>query len=48
VRPGREHDVTALRAHAGMLPALTAWTSENRPVLGDLGYKAKPGWSLSR
>ncbi|WP_405181034.1 IS5/IS1182 family transposase [Nocardia sp. NBC_01377] len=38
VRPGREHDVTALRAHPEMLPALTDWTGENLPVLGDLGY----------
>src|SRR3954451_16328397 len=28
VRPGREHDTTALRAHAEVLPLLTEWTDE--------------------
>jgi hypothetical protein len=37
VRPGREHDTTALRTHAEILPALTIWTAEDRPVLGELG-----------
>jgi len=41
VRPGREHDTTALRTHAEILPALTAWTSTERPVLGDLGYEGE-------
>ena len=26
VRPGREHDTTALRAHTDALPALAQWT----------------------
>jgi hypothetical protein len=40
-RPGREHDLTALRADTEMLPAFTAWTSVDRPVLGDLGYEGQ-------
>lgn len=39
VRPGREHDTTALRAHGEVRPALAAWTGEDLPVLGDLGYE---------
>jgi hypothetical protein len=41
VRPGREHDTTALRTHPEMLPALADWTGDNRPVLGDLGYEGE-------
>lgn len=41
VRPGREHDTTALRAHPEILPALAAWTADGRPVLGDLGYEGE-------
>jgi DDE superfamily endonuclease len=41
VRAGREHDTTALRTHAEILPALTAWTSIELPVLGDLGYEGE-------
>ncbi|MGH3716978.1 MAG: HARBI1 family protein, partial [Micromonosporaceae bacterium] len=41
VRPGREHDTSALRAHAEMLPALAAWTGADLPVLGDLGYEGE-------
>lgn len=41
VRPGREHDTTALRAHPETLPALATWIAENRPVLGDLGYEGE-------
>lgn len=40
-RPGREHDTTALRTHAEILPALTIWTADDRPVLGDLGYEGE-------
>jgi hypothetical protein len=36
VRPGREHDTTALREHAEILPLLTAWTDDDLRVLGDL------------
>ncbi|APA97247.1 hypothetical protein NS506_03194 [Nocardia seriolae] len=41
VRPGREHDVTALRTHPEMVPALTDWVSDDRPVLTDLGYEGE-------
>ncbi|TNC25193.1 HARBI1 family protein [Amycolatopsis alkalitolerans] len=41
VRPGREHDTTALREHAEILPALAAWIAENRPAHGDLGYEGE-------
>lgn len=41
VRPGREHDTTALREHTDMLPLLTTWTAEQLRVLGDLGYEGE-------
>jgi hypothetical protein len=41
VRPGREHDTTALRAHPQILPALAAWTADGLPVLADLGYEGE-------
>jgi DDE superfamily endonuclease len=41
VRPGREHDTTALRTHPGLLPALAAWADERHVVLGDLGYEGE-------
>jgi hypothetical protein len=41
VRPGREHDTTALREHPDILPALATWIAENRPALGDLGYEGE-------
>jgi hypothetical protein len=41
VRPGREHDTTALRAHAEILPVLATWTAQDLPVLGDLGYEGE-------
>jgi hypothetical protein len=40
VRPGREHDTTALREHA-ILPLLTAWTDDQLRLLGDLGYEGE-------
>lgn len=40
VRPGREHDTTALRRH-DILPLLTAWTDDHLRVLGDLGYEGE-------
>ena len=43
VRPGREHDVTALRTHPGMRDALEAWTRAGLPALGDLGYEGEAG-----
>jgi hypothetical protein len=41
VRPGREHDTTALRAHTETLPLLTEWTDEDHAVLADLGYEGE-------
>jgi hypothetical protein len=41
VRPGREHDTTALRTDPALLPALAAWTDETHAVLGDLGYEGE-------
>jgi hypothetical protein len=41
VRPGREHDTTALRAHAEALPLLAEWTDDDHAVLGDLGYEGE-------
>ena len=41
VRPGREHDTTALRTHPEILPACKAWIAQNQPVLGDLGYEGE-------
>jgi hypothetical protein len=43
VRPGREHDTTALRAHAEALPLLTEWTDDSHAVLADLGYEPRAG-----
>ena len=41
VRPGREHDTTALRAHAESLPLLAEWTDADHAVLADLGYEGE-------
>jgi hypothetical protein len=41
VRPGREHDTTALRAHAEALPLLAEWTDQAHAVLADLGYEGE-------
>jgi hypothetical protein len=41
VRPGREHDTTALRAHAGALPLLAEWTDTDHAALADLGYEGE-------
>jgi hypothetical protein len=40
VRPGREHDTTALRTHTEILPALAAAGADLR-TLGDLGYEGE-------
>jgi DDE superfamily endonuclease len=40
VRPGREHDTTALRAHTEILPTLTMIAADMR-TLGDLGYEGE-------
>jgi DDE superfamily endonuclease len=41
VRPGREHDTTALRAHAEALPLLAEWTDAEHAALADLGYEGE-------
>ncbi len=41
VRPGREHDTTALRAHPEALPLLAEWTDEAHAALADLGYQGE-------
>jgi hypothetical protein len=41
VRPGREHDTTALRAHAEALPLLAEWTDDEHAALADLGYEGE-------
>lgn len=42
VRPGREHDTTAVRAHTEILPALVEAGADLR-TLGDLGYEGESG-----
>jgi DDE superfamily endonuclease len=42
VRAGREHDTTALRAHAKVLPVLAEWTDETHAVLAEFGYVGAP------
>src|SRR3954462_15720762 len=41
VRPGREHDTTALRTHTEALPLLVEWTDQTHAVLADLGYEGE-------
>ena len=41
VRPGREHDTTCARTHAGLLDTLTDWTDTDHVVLADLGYEGE-------
>jgi hypothetical protein len=41
VRPGREHDTSALREHGEILPLLGVWTADQLRVLGDLGYEGE-------
>jgi hypothetical protein len=41
VRPGREHDTTALRRHPEALPLLTEWTDAEHAALADLGYEGE-------
>src|SRR4051812_22957464 len=43
VRPGREHDTTALRTDAEALPLLAEWTDTDHAVLADLGYEGERG-----
>lgn len=41
VRPGREHDTTALGTHTEIMPTLAAAGADLR-TLGDLGYEGRP------
>jgi hypothetical protein len=41
VRPGREHDTTALRADPEALPLLAEWTDAEHAALADLGYEGE-------
>jgi hypothetical protein len=41
VRPGREHDTTALRSDPEALPVLGQWTDERHTALADLGYEGE-------
>src|SRR3712207_570677 len=41
VRPGREHDTTALPAHPEVLPLLTEWTDHAHVALADLAYEGE-------
>src|ERR687894_1084262 len=41
VRPGREHDTTALRTHPQALPLLGEWTDDQHAALTDLGYEGE-------
>jgi hypothetical protein len=41
VRPGREHDTTALRTHPQVLPLLAEWTDAEHAALADLGYEGE-------
>jgi hypothetical protein len=41
VRPGRDNDTTALRAHAVVLPLLAEWTDADHAALADLGYEGE-------
>lgn len=42
VRPGREHDITAARTDPDLVAAITAWATDGRPGLADLGYEGEP------
>ncbi len=41
MRPGREHNTTALRTHTEALPLLAEWTDQTHAVLADLGYEGE-------
>ena len=41
VRPGRQHDTTALRGHPEALPLLAEWTDDEHAALADLGYEGE-------
>jgi DDE superfamily endonuclease len=42
VRPGREHDITAARTDPDLITLITAWVTDGRPGLADLGYEGAP------
>lgn len=42
VRPGREHDTTAVRADPVLLTLIAAWVSDGQRSLADLGYEGEP------
>jgi DDE superfamily endonuclease len=42
VRPGREHDITAARTDPDLITMITAWVTDGRPGLADLGYEGEP------
>ncbi len=41
VRPGREHDITAMRAHPEALLLLAEWTDDTHAALAVLGYEGE-------
>jgi hypothetical protein len=41
VRPGREHDTTAMRADPVLLRCITEWVDDGRLALADLGYEGE-------
>jgi DDE superfamily endonuclease len=41
VRPGREHDTTAARAHPDLLTDLATWVDDGQLGLADLGYEGE-------
>lgn len=41
VRPGREHDTTAARAHPHLLDLVRSWISDQHRALADLGYEGE-------
>ena len=43
VRPGREDDTTALRAHPEALPLLAEWTDDDHAASADLRYEGEGG-----
>ena len=46
VRPGREHDVTCVKAAAGLMPALEQVAAEGMPTLTDPGCEGLAGPAL--
>lgn len=48
VRPGREHDMSAIRADPDLLARIADWISDGALALADLGYEGEPGTLRSR